>query len=244
MRLAIVGSACQGKTTFINDIIKKWPAYSKSKESYREVIKSEQLKINKEVNAEGQWKILNCLINDLQSTSKGDKVLFDRCPLDNLVYSMWSYDKQTSDIDKAFIDKCVPLVSESMRHLDIIFFLPITKVAPVKIEVKQNREIDKEYIKEIDNIFKAVNRSYLTGSSPFFPKDDSPAFIEVFGSPEERIAMLELYINKEGNLIGEEESVLSKENLDLMEVLLKSQKDAKDKEEEEIRLRKKFMLNK
>jgi GTPase SAR1 family protein len=163
MRIAIIGSACQGKTTFVNDFIKNWPIYKRSKESYRDLVKKEKLKINKEVNSDGQWKILNSLIDDLQNTEKTDKIIFDRCPLDNLIYSMWSFDKQTSDIDKEFIDKCIPLVRESMRHLDIIFFFPITKVAPVEAKERELREIDKAFIEEVDNIFKAVQRSYYTG---------------------------------------------------------------------------------
>ena len=151
MRIAISGTACQGKTTLINDFLKKWPNYTRSKESYREIVKKEKLPLNKQVTKDSQWKVLNCLINDLQNTTKEDHVIFDRCPLDNLVYSMWSFDKQATDIDKEFIDKCIPLVSESMRHLDIVFLLPITKVAPVKIEAREGREIDQYYNKEIDN---------------------------------------------------------------------------------------------
>jgi len=242
MRIAISGAACQGKTTLINDFLKTWPNYTRSKESYREVVKRENLPLNKEATNYSQWTVLNCLIDDLQKTTKEDKIIFDRCPLDNLVYSMWSYDKAKTDIDKTFIDKCIPLVSESMRHLDIIFFLPITKVAPVKAEPREGREIDEEYNKEIDNIFKAIQRSYHTGTSPFFPKDDSPAIIEIFGSPEERIEMIKLYLNDQGDLIGEEQSVLSKENLDMMEAILVAQKKEREKEEEEIKLRKKFLL--
>jgi len=242
MRIAISGTACQGKTTLINDFLKKWPNYTRSKESYREIVKKEKLPLNKQVTKDSQWKVLNCLINDLQNTTKEDHVIFDRCPLDNLVYSMWSFDKQATDIDKEFIDKCIPLVSESMRHLDIVFLLPITKVAPVKIEAREGREIDQNYNKEIDNIFKAIQRSYHTGNSPFFPKDDSPAIIEIFGLPEERIEMIKLYLNEQGDLIGEEQSILSKENLDMMEAILTAQKKEREKEEEEIKLRKKFLL--
>lgn len=244
MRIAISGTACQGKTTLINDFLKNWPSYSRSKESYRDLVKKEKLPLNKKVTKDSQWKVMNCLIDDLQSTSKEERIIFDRCPLDNLVYSMWSFETQSSDIDKEFIDKCIPLVCESMRHLDIIFFLPITKVSPVKVEQREGREIDENYNKEIDNIFKAIQRSYYTGKSPFFPKDDSPAIIEIFGSPEERVEMIKLYLNEKGDLIGEEQSVLSKENLDMMEVLLKAQNDVKSKEDEEIHLRKKFLFNK
>jgi len=242
MRIAISGSACQGKTTLVNDFIENWPMYKRSNESYRKIIKEEKLGINKNVNKDGQWKILNCLVDDIQKSSTEKYVLFDRCPLDNLVYSLWSMESGASDIDKAFIDECIPVVRESVKLLDIIFFLPITKVAPVRIELKEDRETDTVYIKEIDNIFKALERQYMiNGGEPFFCKDDKPGFIEIFGSPEERIKMIELYIAKTGDLIDEQESVLSKENLDLMETLLNTQKQVRNKEDDEKKLYNKFM---
>lgn len=39
MRIAISDSACQGKTTLINDIIKEWPMYKRSAEMYRKIIR-------------------------------------------------------------------------------------------------------------------------------------------------------------------------------------------------------------
>jgi len=226
MRIAVVGSACQGKSTFINDFLKNWPEYKRSEESYRKLLKKEKLNINKKVDKDGQWKILNCLIDDIQKTEKGDKILFDRCPLDNLIYSIWSEAKRTSDIDKDFIDKCIPLVKESMQAIDIIFFIPITRAAPVKVELKEYREIDEEFIKEIDNIFKAISYNLMTkGICPFMKEDDRPPIIEIFGNPEQRIEMAKLYINESGNLNDSEPSVLDSENLDKMERLLKTQKD-------------------
>jgi len=242
MRIAFSGSAGIGKTTVVNDFLKNWPNYKKSNESYRDLLKKEKIPINKKVNKDGQWKILNCLVDDLQNTKKGDKILFDRCPLDNIVYSLWSFEKGNSDIDKEFIDKCVPIVSESMRHLDIIFYIPITKAA--KLEYKDTREIDIDFNREIDNIFKAVEYSLHrsgSGACPFFPKDDSPAIIEIFGTPEERIKIIELYVDKDGSLVSDEESVLSSENLEYMETLLGVQKQVKDKEDEEKRLKAKFL---
>lgn len=243
MRIAIVGSACQGKTTLINDMLKTWPEYKRSNESYRKLLKKEKIKINKEVDQDGQWKILNCLIDDLQKTDKGDKIVFDRCPLDNIVYSLWAEEKQSSDIDKDFIKKCIPLVQESMKAVDIIFFLPITKVAPVPIEEKKNREIDINYIKEIDNIFKAISYTLMkSGECPFLSKDDRPPIIEIFGTPEERIEMIKLYLNEEGELYDEGSSVLDSENLKSMEEILNANKKAYYDEKYEQKIKKKIIL--
>jgi len=242
MRIAISGSACQGKTTLVKDILKNWPVYNRSNESYRKLLKKEDIKINKEVNKDGQWKILNCLIDDIQHTAKGDKVIFDRCPLDNLIYSLWAEDKKSSDIDKEFIDKCIPLVQESMKSIDIVFFLPITKVAPVKVEEKTNREIDTLFIQEIDNIFKAIEHNLMrNGICPFLSKDDRPPIIEIFGNPEQRIEMIKFYLNEKGDLIEDETSVLDQENISDMERLLTAQKSALFEEKQEDRIRKKII---
>ena len=233
MRIAIVGSANTGKTTLINDIIKTWPLYKAHESSYRKAIKEKALSINKEVNQSGQWEILNCLVDDLQQYQKGDKVLFDRCPLDNIIYSMWSEEKNISDIDGEFIKKCIPIVQNSMHNLDIIFYTPITKAAPIVPIPRENREVDYTYIEEIDNIFKAISYQLShTNTSPFFPKEDRPPIIEIFGTPEERIEMIKFYLNTDGDLIDDEAGILSNENLDLMEKLLADHKEIKVSDDE------------
>ena len=243
MRIAISGSACQGKSTLVNDFIKTWPNYKRSSESYRTLLKEEKININKKVDKDGQWKILNCLIDDLQQTYKGDNIILDRCPLDNLVYSLWAEEKQTSDIDRDFIKKCIPLVQESMKAVDIIFFLPITKVAPITIEEKPDREIDKTFIEEIDYIFKAISHALTTkGACPFMASDDRPPIIEVFGTPEERLEIIKLYLDQNGELINESSSILDSENLSNMETLLRAQNKALNEEKYEQKIKNKIIL--
>jgi len=228
MRIAVSGTACQGKTTFIKDFTKEWPKYKTIDSNYRKEIKNKKLKHSKQTNEDVQWMILNSMIDDMQKNCDRDnKVIFDRCPLDNIVYSIWANAKDSKNISDEFIEKCIPLVRESMRMLDIVFFIPVTRVAPVEVKEESHREADKEYIKEIDNIFKSiVYQIHKTGVSVFFPKDDSPGIIEIFGKPEERIQLARYYLNAEGEMIGDEQSVISDLNLtSQVEDLLKAQKD-------------------
>ena len=70
-----------------------------------------------------------------------------------------------------------------------------------------------------------------TGVSTFFPKDDSPGIVEIFGKPEERIQLVRYYLNVDGNLIGEEQSVISDlQTSSQVEDLLKTQKQIAEKE--------------
>lgn len=204
MRIAISGTGNQGKSTLIKDFLATWPDYKTESQTYRDKITSEKLPHSKETNKDTQWKILNHMIDEMQTFKKDDKIIMDRCPIDNLVYSLWAFEKGISDIDKDFIDKCIPLVCESMKYLDIIFFIPITKAAPVKIVEDGMRETDPIYIKEIDNIFKMIGAQHIenNGRNPFFPKDDAPGWIEIFGDPATRVAMIKQYLDVDGDLFG------------------------------------------
>ena len=200
MRIAISGTGCQGKSTLIQDFLQEWPGYKTPKKTYRD-------KLNKENHSEStdednQWDVLNFMIDQLQEYRKGDNVIFDRCPLDNLVYSLWAQDK--NNVSKEFVDKCIPVVKESMRFLDIIFFTPLTNVHKVELEEDGVRNTDPIYIQEIDNIFKTLLQYYHQDIGPFFLKDDKPAIIEVFGDRQQRMEMIKLYLDVDGDPIGEQ----------------------------------------
>jgi len=236
MRIAISGTANLGKSTLVQDFLQEWNMYGREVKTYRDVLNEKQLPHSKKTTKESQKAILDYMVDTLKEFKKGDKVIFDRCPLDNLVYSMWAMSQEDSDIDEDFIDECIPIVREALTNLDIIFFIPITKFNKIDIEDDGFRETDKQYIKEIDNFFKVLQRHYHEHpqDNPFFPRDDSPALIEVFGSREERINMIKLYIDAEGDLIGGDGSsdIFTPENLDVMEKLLESQGLAKKDEDE------------
>ena len=222
MRIAISGTACQGKSTLIKDFKERWPSYKSPDKTYRDIITEQNLEHSSTTNKETQMAILNFMIDELQKTSKGDKVIFDRCPLDNIVYSIWAEAKKESDIDDAFIKKCMTLVSESLRFIDMILFVPITKVAPVEIEEDNLRDTNEDYIEEIDNIFKAVHRDYMNNPrSSFFVEDDRPAIIQIFGSRKERIELIKLYLDNDGDFI-EPGNIITEEELREMEKLKKA----------------------
>ena len=226
MRIAISGAQCLGKTTLCNDVLDTWKTYKKGPESYRKIVKENNLPLNKDVTKDGQRQILQAQYKDIKQFKQGDKVIFDRCPIDNIVYSIWSLDKNKSDIDEDFIRESIETVKESMRYIDIIFFIPITKAAPVQLEERIMREIDEEYITEIDHLFKAISHQHGRNECPFFHKDDAPPIIEIFGSREERIELLKYYLNTDGDLIETQSSVLDLENLHAAEQLLREQKEA------------------
>jgi len=243
MRIAFSGTANTGKTTLIKNFLAVWPQYTTPEKTYRDLLKEKNLPHSSSTTTDTQWDILNMMIDQLQSYDKQSKVIFDRCPLDNLVYTLWAHDKGIEGFDKKYVDKCIALTKESMRHLDIIFLLRYDP--SIKIENDGTRDIDVTYIQEIDNIFNALFEQYKQNydADIFFPKDDSPGIIELPTSGQRRIDIISEYITPSGELYGEEHSLFNPEKLDELEALVKQQKAALEAENKEKELFKKFGLN-
>ena len=73
MRLAISGTACQGKTTLLKSFIKKWDMYETPKVSYRSILKPEAH--SKETSMENQWDILNHMIDQTETYDEDSYVI-------------------------------------------------------------------------------------------------------------------------------------------------------------------------
>ena len=211
MRILISGVGNVGKSTFVRDFLKNWPSYKSSGATYRDLIKSKGLTLNKEGNKESQSIILDCLLDEAMKYKKTDNIIHDRGTLDNLVYTLWLKAKDKGGIDDNFIQKTFQLVKQSMFFYDVIFYIPFDDTT-VAMEERENRETDKEYNMELDNFFKAIHSMYYDKNEYLFPfKDPSgvPALIEIFGSPIERIELAKLYIDPDGNEFGEKDSLIS-----------------------------------
>lgn len=202
MRIAISGTSNIGKQQFKRLLLKTFPQYETPETTYKHVIEAIYQKSKTEERetsgADIQWNILNYMIDTFQKYDRDDKVVFDGCPLDNIIYSLYIMEKAPDlcDIDSKFIDNCLPVVRESMKYIDIIFLLPITKAD------KSERKFSTEDI-ELNNLYDALHKQYLQGVCKFLPKDDQPAIIEVFGNDTQRLQMVKLYLDDSGDVIND-----------------------------------------
>lgn len=215
MRIAISGTACQGKTTLLNGFLAKYNTYTTPEKTYRDVLP--EIEHSMKTTIDTQWKVLDFMTEQHTQADSSSNIIYDRCPLDNMVYSLWAHDKKHEGFDRDFIDKCIPLFRESMKFLDIILFLPITKVAPVEVVDDGTRETNEQYITEIDNLFKAMYQQWLQPESTFFAKDDKPAIIEIFGTQQERMHMIQLYVDVESGDAVDEQGILDPVEMDKIE---------------------------
>lgn len=229
MRLAISGTAGQGKTTLIKDFLAVWPMYSSPTKSYRDVLIEKNLQHSSRTSEQTQQCILDFMVEQLKETSKDDNIIFDRCPLDNLVYSLWMNSKDNTAISDEFIAKCIKKMQQSMKYIDIIFWIPYSAAIPVVQDGL--RDADVEYIKEIDALFEEIYmQSVYNPDFSLLPKGDRPPIITLTGTRENRIMQIADYVDLQGSVVEPDEQFMSQlatpEGADQLEQLIKQQKSA------------------
>ena len=203
MKIAIIGSQNSGKSHLIQEFLDKWSMYKTPEKTYRDIIKSRNIKINQEGDETSQKVILNALIDEVQQ-AKGDFLIFDRCVVDNIAYTLWlnAHDK----VSNSFVMDCKFLALQTLKLFDIIFYIPLRD--EIKIEEKDNRDTDPEFRKEIDNIFRALVLSYEKGTGAFFPVEDCPAVITLEAPPDLRCEQIRLYLKDNGKFFTDEDGSL------------------------------------
>lgn len=206
MKIAFIGTQCNGKTTLIEEFLQKWPMYKRPEKTYRDIISEKKIKLNQKGDEKSQRIILDALIDETQAAcaSGEENLVFDRCVLDNIVYSLWLNAKEK--VSDQFIMDCKFLAMETLKSFDVIFYLPLRE--EIKLEKRKGRDIDPVYRQEIDNIFRALVGAYERGDAAFFPRNNCPAIIALEGPPDLRCEQIKLYIKDTGKPFGEEDGSL------------------------------------
>jgi len=206
MKIAFMGPACSGKTTLIQQFLHNWPQYKQSDRTYRDIIKEKNLTINKEGSKESQGLILEALIEELEDAIKcgEENVVFDRCVIDNIAYSLWLYN--AGKLPGDFIIDCKYKVRDVVQKYDVIFYVPRSKDIP--LEQREGREIDIEYLEATERIFDAIVSSYENSKDIFFPLENCPAVITLNCAPDLRCDLIKLYLKSDGTHYVEEDGSL------------------------------------
>lgn len=222
MRIAFSGTQNSGKSTLVKAFLQKWPMYGTPVKTYRDVIEEHKLEHSSNTNEETQLLILDWMMKTQESMSKTEKIVYDRCTWDNLVYTLVanSYDQISDEVTAATIS----LVRESMKHIDIIFWLPFDE--DIKVVDDGVRDTNIEHIKEVDSVFSQLYDHYADNleTDIFYPKEDCPAIIPMEGKTiDDRLFYISQFIDEGGALIEPDNNFFSEENLQLLESLLKDQ---------------------
>lgn len=204
--------------------------YASPEKTYRDVIKENNLEHSSKTNEETQLHILNWMMEEQQKYPKGSKVVYDRCPWDNLVYTLQG--NTAGLISDEITAATISFVKESMKNLDIIFWIPFSE--HIKVVNDTLRDANPEFIKETDAIFRQLFDYYSNDleSDVFYPKEDSPAIVELFGhTVDDRLFYVSQFIDRNGDLIEDESSILDPQNVNLLEQMINDHKNQQAAEE-------------
>jgi len=206
MKIAFVGTQCNGKSTVIEEFIKKYPMYKQPETSYRDIIKEKKLKLNQKGDEKSQKIILNALIDQIQDAVASDQkhMVFDRCIIDNMAYSLWLNNK--GKVSDSFIIDSRFLVNQTVSLFDLIFYIPLRNEIP--LVKRSGRDIDPVFREEIDLILDAMVGTYEKNKGIYFPLENCPAVIRLDGPPDLRVPQIRMYLKDNGLPFGEEDGSL------------------------------------
>jgi len=184
--VTVIGSQNTGKSTFISDIIKKYEnnpifePFVTDKCDYRKVIEEKNLSINREGNIESQRIIFNCLADQVINSIRNllyKNVIFDRSPIDALVYTMYLYDQHK--VTKEDIKQMSYEMNKYSSLYDTIIYIPLSKCEDIKVVDDKFRDTDLEYRRYVDMLFQKA--------LVFLDRDTYKKVIEIYGTREERV---------------------------------------------------------
>lgn len=191
MRIAVSGTHSVGKSTLVSDIHTQFGAFIHEEEPYRALRDIYPIKFGKESTR--YCNGVQCFYNISrvqQYRSSRDHVIFDRCPVDYIAYSIYTAHHRQTDLDMAFVESLVKPVRESLKFLDLLVFVPVSREHPMHLENDGIRPIDKHYRWDVDHQFKRIYREGLYD----LMSEKGAKLVEVTGSREDRLEQLRPYL--------------------------------------------------
>lgn len=150
MVISFSGPQSSGKTTLLNILKEKNPAFNFVPEVTRLVKKKYKAKINEAGNDKTQSLIMYEHIINLIRSQYHDVNIFDRCLLDGLVYTTYLYYVQKS-ISKEVMRDVLDGFSNYISSYDVIFY---TEPEDVPLVDDGERSADDKFRKNITELFE------------------------------------------------------------------------------------------
>lgn len=122
MRIAVSGTHCTGKSTLIDEFLKAQTDFVHEPEPYTVMVEDLGEEFAAEPCVEDFYRQLDFNIDRLQQHAPGERVIYERCPIDFLAY--------VDALDPKKTNTLLGPVSDAMQNLDLIVYLPLDDTAP------------------------------------------------------------------------------------------------------------------
>jgi len=116
MRVAVSGTHGVGKSTLIDEFLRRHPEFVHEPEPYAVMVEDLGEEFSAEPSVEDFRRQLEFNIERLSQHAPGENVIYERCPVDFLAY--------VHALDRNSAEALVEPVSEAMQHVDLVLYLP------------------------------------------------------------------------------------------------------------------------
>ena len=134
MRIAVSGTHCTGKSTLIDEFLRVHPDFVYEPEPYTVLVEEHGEEFSAEPRVEDFLRQLQFNIDRLKQHERGERVIYERCPVDFLAYIECVAPRTTSVLNE---------VLESMPRLEMIVYLPIDHTIETEEFPKLRKAVDR-----------------------------------------------------------------------------------------------------
>lgn len=117
MRIAVSGTHGVGKSTLIDEFLRRHPEFVHEPEPYTVLVEDLGEEFSAEPCVEDFLRQLDFNIDRLHEHAPGENVIYERCPVDFLAY--------IHALDPHSAEALLQSVAEAMQHLDLVVYVPL-----------------------------------------------------------------------------------------------------------------------
>ena len=181
MRVAVSATHCCGKSTLIDEFLLAHPEYENELEPYAVLVEEYGETFGVEPAVADFYRQLEFMVERLQDYGIGDRVIFERSPVDFVAYMLALDDLGRDRSGKRHVQQSCEIVRDAIQQLDLILFLPLSGKDTVAEE-------------EDPALRTAVNDRligiYHDADLDLFASD-RPSVVEALGTTAQRLRTLE-----------------------------------------------------
>ena len=186
MRIAISGTHCSGKSTLIDVFLVAHPDYRYEPEPY-EALQDRGEVFAAEPDADDFYRQLEYSIERLQVCRPGDRVIFERSPLDFVAYLLALDDLNRYTANRLLSKRSIEKVRESIPLLDVVVFLPIDE-SGIVVPDEEDAELRTAVAKRLEQILIDDDLDLFSNKRP--------VVIELSGATAARLRLLESALSR------------------------------------------------
>lgn len=173
MRIAVSGTHCTGKSTLIEEFLQAHPDFVHEPEPYTVLVEEFGEEFSEEPCVEDFYRQLQFNIDRLEQRAHEARVIYERCPIDFLAY--------IDVLDSQAALASVGFVTDAIRNLDLILYLPIDPTLDVPHD---------EYPKLRESVDRRLSAILNKDEFEIISSSDV-VVIEATGSTKQRLRILE-----------------------------------------------------